>query len=169
MNERVVIWGCVGGVVILLILVVRLLVIVAHLNSSIAKIGYVIREDAKKYFDDTSHSILETNEKFRESYVDIVKTGTQQALAGASQVMGGALAQAQNQAGTVVLEAREESRRIVEAARTEAGQYKMQALEQASASIQWVLEQYAGQSMTLQNHEDLIKNLLQQYLNETRN
>jgi F0F1-type ATP synthase membrane subunit b/b' len=169
MSEWVVIWSCIAGVGILLILVVRLLISVSKINSSIAKLGYVIREDAKKYFDEAAHSIVETNEQFQEQYVGIVRDGTKSALSDASTVMEGTLAKAQQDAGTVILQAREEARRIVEAARAEAGTYKQQALDQSTATIQWVMEQYAGQAITVEQHEALIKTLVDQYTYENRN
>ena len=168
MNEWVVIFGCILGVVVLLILVVRVTIIVGKIDSSIAKLGYVIREDAKKYFDDAAHSIVETNEQFQDKYVTIVKDGTKSALTDASVVMEGTLAKAQQDAGAVILQAREEARRIVESAKTEAGSYKEQALNQSTATIQWVIEQYAGQAMSVEQHETLIKNLIDQYTNESR-
>lgn len=168
MNEWVVIFGCILGVLVLLILVVRLTLIVGKIDSSLAKLGFVIREDAKKYFDDAAHSIVETNEKFQDTYVSIVKDGTKSALSDAGAVMEGSIAKAQQDAGEVILGAREEARRIVEAAKTEAGSYKQQALNESTATIQWVIEQYAGQTMSVEEHETIIKNLIDQYINENR-
>lgn len=169
MSEWVVIWSCVVAVGILLILVVRLTLQVSKINSSIAKLGYVIREDAKKYFDDAAHSIVATNEQFQDKYVSIVRDGTRSALIDASVVMEGTLAKAQQDAGAVVLSAREEARRIIEAARTESITYRQQALDQSTATIQWVMEQYAGQAITVAQHEALIKTLIDQYTYENRN
>lgn len=168
MNEWVVIWACITGVGVLLILVVRLLITVGKINGSLAKLGYVIREDAKKYFDDAAHSLVETNEQFQNKYVSIVQEGTKSALSDAGTVMEGTLAKAQQDAGSVILQAREEARRIVEAARAESSTYKQQALDQSVATIQWVLEQYAGQALTVEQHEALIKTLVDQYTFENR-
>ena len=168
MSEWAIIWVCIIAVVILLILVIRLTILMSKLNSSTAKLGYVIREDAKKYFDEAAHSILDTNEQFQDKYVKIVSDGTKSALSEASIVMEGTLAKAQQDAGKVILEARDQARRIVEAGQAESASYRQRALDQSTATIQWVIEQYAGRTFDAQQHAALIKTLVDQYTNENR-
>ena len=155
--------------VIVGVLIVRLYIMVRHLNMSFAKLGYVIREDAKKYFDDAAGKIVETNEQFQSSYTQIVRDGTMSALADSSSVMEKTLADAHQSAGTVVLKAREDAQRIIAAAHDEAAVHVEHELNRSADTIQWVMSQYVEQTFDRTLHEEIIKKLLDEYVNEHRN
>ena len=148
---------------ILLLLIIRLSIHMSKLQTSMAKLGYVIREDAKKYFDDAAHSIVQANDQFQGKNIEIIRKGTKSALSDAGHIMEESLAKAQADAGKVALEAREEARRIIESARQESIVYKQQALEQSVATIQMTLEQYVAEALTVEQHEELIKRLVEQH------
>lgn len=154
--------------ILLLALIIRLYIIIHRLNTSFAKLGYVIREDAKKYFDDAAGKIIDTNEQFQASYTKIVRDGTMAALTDAGQAMETTLVSAHQDAGKVILEAREDAQRIMGAARNEATTYTNQALSQSADTIRWVMEQYIGQTYSIEEHHHLIKKLLDEYINERR-
>ena len=103
-------------VAIVLALVIRLYVLVHRLNSSFAKLGFIIREDAKKYFDEAAGKILDTNQQFQDFYSQIVHDGTKKALSEVGDTLESTLAKAQQQAGDIILQSREDARRIVQAA-----------------------------------------------------
>lgn len=168
MTEGVVLWIGVAIIGVLLILTIRTLVKLRTLSDSIAKLGYVIREDAKKYFDDASHSVVETNAEFKELYEQIIKNGTKKALDEAAVAMERALSKAQSDAGQTVAAARDESANIVKQAKSEAESIKNQALEQSSSTIKWVLEQYVSQKLNVEQHEALIKKMVDQYTQNNR-
>jgi vacuolar-type H+-ATPase subunit H len=152
----------------LLILVVRLYFMIHQINSSFAKLGYVLREDSKKYFDEAAEKIVSTNTQMQESYTKIVHDGTVSALSEASQTIEKTLVVAHKDAGDVVLQAREEAQRIVAESRTEAAAQVDQALSRSSDAIQWVMGQYVGQVFTTYQHEAIITKLLDEYINENR-
>ncbi len=168
MNETMVVWVGAAVAVILLFLIVRLSIMVGKISESMAKLGFVIREDAKKYFDDASQKLIDTNQGFQEQYTQIVATGTKSALSEAGNVMEGALSKAQQDAGSVILQAREEARRIIQAAQNDATQYSDKALNQATATIHWVMEEYTKRAISLDEHRDIVITLLEQYINENR-
>lgn len=168
MSDSVVDWICIGSIIILFICVIKLLLAVGKINTSIAKLGFVIREDAKKYFDDAAQSIVDTNEKFQDKYTLIVQDGTKSALKDTNLIAEEVLSKAHHDAGDIILQAREESRRIIEEAKNESVIYQQRALDQSTATIQWVIEQFAGKTIEVEQHEALIRVLVDQYINESR-
>lgn len=155
-----IIGGFLAAIAILLLLVIRLSINLGRLEGSIAKLGFVIREDAKKYFDEAAHAVVGVNEDFQSQNSRVIREGTKAALEDAGSIMERSISEAQHSAVAVVLEAREEAMRIVEQAKRETDTYKQRALDQSTATIQWTLEQYMAQKFTVEQHEMLIKKLL---------
>lgn len=162
----IVLFGVVAFV--LLILIIRLYIMVNRLNSAIAKLGYVIREDAKKYFDEAAEKIIDTNGQFQKLYTKIVRDGTASALNDAGTVMEQTFEKAHGEAEAVVVKARDDARRILTAAQTETVTYVSRALGQSADTIQWVMEQYIKETYSVDQHRDLINKLLEEYINENR-
>lgn len=163
----------VGVLVLLIILVmgigalsVYVLVLIKRLQTSFTKLGYMVREDAKKYFDDASQKLIETNEQFREEYRQIVVEGTQSALLDSEKVMGKALAEAQEEAGRVILHAQETAQNIITAAKEQSKKHFYQAIENSVQAIDWTMEQYVGKTYSQENHEEIIRQLIKAYIDE---
>lgn len=152
----------------LLGMVARLYFMINDLNASFAKLGYVIREDAKKYFDEAADKIIDTNEQFQSSYTKIVRDGTMSALGDAGTIMEKTLENAHREAGLVVLKAREDAQRIIVAARHETENYNEQALNRSADMVQWVISQYTKETFTIDQHKHIINKLLDEYINEHR-
>lgn len=159
----------IGGVVlIVLALIVRIFFSINTLNNSIAKLGFVIREDAKKYFDDAADTITETNESFRQQSVTVITESAKKALLESATITEHIVAKAHQEAGQIVLEARNDARKIIEAAHTDADKSVTRAIEHSSTAIRWVLEQYVGTKFTTEQHEAIIRKLIDDYINEDR-
>jgi len=141
---------------------------VRYLKIAIAKLGFVIREDAKKYFDEASTKIVDTNQKFQMSYTKIVHDGTASALTDASTVMEKVLKGANKEAGSIIIKAREDAQNIVNESRNETSEYANQAISKSADTIRWVMEQYTKEAFNIDQHQDLIKKLLDEYINEQR-
>lgn len=152
----------------LIIFVVRIYVNIKRLNQSFAKLGFVVREDAKKYFDDAAGEIVATNEKFADTYKQIVISGTKEVLRDSSSIMEQALTDAQNEAGKVVLRAQEDARNIVQAAQEQAGKEYDKKMNQATDALSWTLEQYLRQRYSVAEHEELVNRIIEGYVNERR-
>lgn len=158
--------GC--AVLLALVLLVRLYFTVRKLQGSIAKLGYIIREDAKRYFDEAAVKITETNESSRQNSVEVIAEASKRALAESSIIVEQTIARAQQDSGKIILEARETARKITQDAQIEADKKYQRVIDESSTTIRWVLEQYAGQKLTQENHELIIKKLFQDYMNENR-
>ena len=148
--------------------VVRIWIVLKRLNSSFAKLGFLVREDAKKYFDDAADKIVDTNEQFQEAYKKIVEEGTRSVLADSSSITEKVMADAHAQANNVILTARTDSQRIVQAAQKEAEEYSMKTLNQTGDAIGWVMSQYLGEVYSVADHEALIEKQVKMYVNEHR-
>jgi len=157
-----------GGFILLLVFVVRLFLMTRRLSDSFNKLGFVVREDAKKYFDDAAGKLVETNRQFKQQYERIVQESTRSSLVDSGVVMEKALADAQHEAGQIILKAQEEARQIVDASKQHARECYMQSLNQSVQALSWTLEQYSGKQLGISEHEQIISTLLQAYVDENR-
>jgi hypothetical protein len=158
-----------AGVLALLFLVGRLYFITRHLNNSFAKLGFLMREDAKKYFDDAAGKIVDTNEQFQKMYQGIVEEGTKKVLMDSGVVMEKSIMDAQAKAGTIIVGAQSDAQNIIKAAETEAQKKLDQSLQQAVDTLSWTMEQYLKQHYSLSEHEAQIQQLVDKYVDEHRN
>lgn len=154
--------------ILLFAFIVRIWVVLKRLNSSFAKLGFLVREDAKKYFDDAADKIVDTNEQFQGMYKKIVEEGTRSVLAESSSVTERVVADAHAQANDVILSARTDSQRIVQEAQKEAEEYAQKTLNQTGDAIGWVMSQYLGEVYSVADHEALIEKQVKMYVNEHR-
>ena len=164
-----------GLLVFLVLLVIALIALCVHtyltvnrLVNSQAKLSFVIREDAKRYFDDAAAKIVETNSQFRSSYVDIVQDGTSSALNQAAQSIEGSIVAAQREANQIILRARDDARRINVEARKMAIDEMSRSIENAADTIAWVMERYVQESFSTEEHREVIDRLVDEYVNEYR-
>jgi cell division septum initiation protein DivIVA len=168
MDSGVVTVLIIGAISLIFGLIIYLIVMMRRMNASFAKLGYLIREDAKKYFDEAADKIVDTNQQFQTTYTNIVHKGTQSALQDVSSVMKDAVVSAQQDAGSIIIEARKQAQDILIAAQGEAKEYKQRALEQSAQTLEWVIGQYVGKTYTDEQHIELIRSLLQEYISENR-
>lgn len=152
----------------LLVLVVRVWILTKRLHNSFGKLGFVVREDAKKYFEDAAIKIVDTNQKFREEYRQIVKEGTTGALQDSGVAMEKALSDAHNEAGQIILQARQNAQAIVASARTQAIKQYHDSINQSIEAMDWTLTQFVDSSVSAAQHREIIEKLLKKYIDENR-
>lgn len=160
---------CTLAVVVLATVTLKLYVMLNDLSASFSKLGFVVREDAKRYFEEAADRIVDTNLQFRESYVDIVEEATARVTSEAGQSMEGAIVAAQREANQIILRARDDARRINVEARKMAVEEMSRSLENAADTIAWVMERYAQETFTVDQHKELIDRLVNEYINEYKN
>jgi hypothetical protein len=147
---------------------VRQYLLTKKLYASFAKLGYVVREDAKKYFDDAANKLVDTNAQFHGQYQQIVEEGTKVALADSSAALQHVIDDAHREAATIILKSQTDAYNVVAAAKNDAKKEYDQSLERAVDAIRWTLEQYVKQEFTIKDHERIITQLLESYVNERR-
>lgn len=158
-------WSVTG---LLLILMVGLTVRIAKLNSSFAKLGFFVREDAKKYFNETAEDIQAVNAQLQQTNQEAVQKGVSAALLEAEQLLAPVVRQAHDEASEILLESRDEAKNIIEASKIDASANAKRVVDQSSDAIRWVMQQYAGETLNDEKHEEIVRKLLSEYLNESR-
>lgn len=170
-NSAITIIAVVATLIVLtlcVVLSVRQYLLTKKIYASFAKLGYVVREDAKKYFDDASTKLVDTNTQFHGQYKQIVEEGTKSALADSGQVMQQAISSAQREAATIILKAQNDAYNIITSSKNEARKEYQQSLDRSVDAIRWTLDQYVKQDFTIEDHQQIIKKLLESYINEHR-
>lgn len=153
---------------LVVILSIRAWQLLKHLNSSFAKLGFVVREDAKKYFDDAADKLVDTNEQFEQRWQKVVEEGTRAALADKSAVTERTVTSAHAQANDIILKARTDAQQIIQAAHDESAEHAEKTLARTSDAISWVLSQYLEHAYSTAEHEALIETQIKNYIDEHR-
>ncbi|MFZ2544371.1 MAG: hypothetical protein WAW80_00100 [Candidatus Saccharimonadales bacterium] len=156
------------GIILLLIFLVRVWILVRRLSASFGKLGFLVREDAKKYFDDASNKIVDTNGQFQQAYQKIVEDGTRVALAEKGMITEKILVDAHNRANEIILSARTDAQQIIQASQKDADEHSEKMLQQTGSAIAWVLSQYLHETYTTEQHEKLIEKQVRMYIDEQR-
>lgn len=168
-SQNILVLSAVGAVIIvLLFFVVRLYILTKRINGSFAKLGFIVREDAKKYFDDASAKIVESNEQFQGVYQRAIAKATQDVMTDSGVVMERALTDAQLRAGRVVLQAQSDAQNIIAEAKKQAQKEYDIALKRSVDTISWTMEQYLKEHFDASQHEDRIQKIITSYVNENR-
>jgi hypothetical protein len=153
---------------VLLVFLVRVWLTLRRLNASFAKLGHLLREDAKKYFDDAALKIVDTNEQFHDTYQAIVEDATRKVLAESGQITERAIVAAHNQANDIILNARTDAQQIVQAAHKDADDHSVKVLDRTGDAITWVMTNYLQEEFTTTQHEALISKQVKMYVDEHR-
>ncbi|HMR73050.1 MAG TPA: hypothetical protein PKD68_03530 [Candidatus Saccharibacteria bacterium] len=157
------------SVLFVIIIVIVVAVMVHRLNTRFAKLGYVAREDAKKYFGDAAEKVVDMNSGFYEQYQTVIDSSVRKVLSDSGTIMAQTLGDAERRAGEVILKAQEDAKQITASAQAETEEYYERALSRSVDAIEWALEQYIHDSLDVRQHEDIVKNLVDTYVNERRN
>ncbi|NCU30823.1 hypothetical protein EOM57_03380 [Candidatus Saccharibacteria bacterium] len=140
----------------------------AILNSSFTKLGFFVREDAKKYFSETADDIQKVNAQLQQTNQEAIQKGVAAALMQAEQLLEPVVKQAHEEASEILLESRVQAKNIIEAGKADANANAKRVVDKSSEAIRWVMQQYAGEILTDDKHEEIVKKLLSEYINESR-
>ena len=163
--QVVLFWMVIG---LLVVLLVGLTIRMAILNSSFTKLGFFVREDAKKYFSETADDIQKVNAQLQQTNQEAIQKGVAAALMQAEQLLEPVVKQAHEEASEILLESRVQAKNIIEAGKADANANAKRVVDKLSEAIRWVMQQYAGEILTDDKHEEIVKKLLSEYINESR-
>jgi F0F1-type ATP synthase membrane subunit b/b' len=138
------------------------------MNDSFAKIGYIAREDTKKYFDESSARAVEIFAQSSEENKRIVSETMSLVLQDSLRMVKETVASAEKEASGIIAKANEESENIKKEAKVDSERYFNSLISEATQAVDWAMEQYIKQEFTYKNHEDLINSLIEVYINEHR-
>ena len=139
---------------------------VKRLNDSFGKLGYIAREDAKKYFNDASVKAVDLYSQFYEQNQALLKKVMTEALEKSGFIMEDSIAKAQSEASQKIAEAHEVATQIKRAAEKDAEKQVKESISRATRAIEWALEQYVKEEFDIQRHEEVINKLLEVYIDE---
>jgi F0F1-type ATP synthase membrane subunit b/b' len=166
--ELIILGVVVGLIIILFLFTLRLFFMVKNIDHSFAKLGFIVREDAKKYFDDAALKIVDTNKELQTMYQEAVETGTKRVLNDSGSIMEKTIADAQANAGQIIVRAQTDAQNILSEAQKQANNEYDLALQRAVDTINWTMQQYLHEEFDARKHEDLIKRIITSYSNEHR-
>lgn len=156
-------------VIVLCFVLFKLIHSVKTLNSSFAKLGYVAREDAKRYFGDAADKVVDMNSGFNELYQAMITEAMKKAMSESSVAVEATLVKAEQEAGNIILNAQEQSKQIIEAAKKDSADISNRSLNETVDTISWAMQEYIHDNLSVQEHEDIVMQLVNKYLNERRN
>ncbi|HUD21058.1 MAG TPA: hypothetical protein VMQ44_03275 [Candidatus Saccharimonadales bacterium] len=146
--------------VAVIILILRLILLYKRLDNSFSKIGYVIREDAKKFFTDAEEKHLELQKNYLSSNKETVKAAVEEILEEQKKQTSQAYLEAQKLTEKMLGEAREKADRIVSLAETESQNISQRTMEKSAYVIESVLAEFVKESFTAKDHDKVIKRIL---------
>lgn len=168
--QEILLLSIVGAVAIILLgFSVRLYILTKRINGAFAKLGFIVREDAKKYFDDAAGKIVDTNGQLQELYRKVVEESTKEVLVNSGEIMEKSVGEAQARAGQIILQAQTDAQNIIAQAKRQAETEHSLAVQKAVDTIGWTMEQYLKEKYDAAQHEELITRIITAYVNERRN
>jgi len=158
--------------VILLIVIafflVRLYGAYKRMDESFAKIGYLAREDTKKYFDQASSDATGIYNEALQKSKTVIEESLNDIISRSQAITEKTIADAQKQASGIILQANEEAEKIKSSAKEGSSKYFDQAVGSAVEAIEWSMTQYIKEKFTLSEHEEIIKKLVDVYVDERK-
>jgi len=172
MNEKLIFAIALILAVLLLLLIVSVYYLYKSykaMQESFSKIGYIAREDTKRYFQEAA----EQAERVYAGSLDINKTviieSMKKVLSESSEAMKGTISSSQQEAAQIILSAHRDAESIKNEAKAQSEKYFRQMLGEATKVIDWAMSQYIGEKYTIADHEELIRKQIESYLNEQGN
>ena len=154
--------------VVLLILLFRVYLAYRNMENSFSKIGYIAREDTKKYFDETSRKALEMYQQSTSVNQNIVLSSIQKVVAESNKITEEYIAKAERYRSAILLEANKEAETIKKEAKLEAIKNYEHIVDQSALAIDWALSQYMKENFSISDHEEIIKKLIKIYSDERK-
>lgn len=155
-------------ILVLLFILIKIWTTVRKLSASFAKLGYIVREDAKRYFDDASDKVVDTNKQFQDIYQKIVEDATRKVVSESGVITEKIVADAHTKANDIILSARKDAQQILQDAQNEADGRAEKTLQQTGDAIEWVVSKYLDEIYTVEEHKALIEKQIKAYADEHR-
>lgn len=156
-------------IIILIILAICLYFSFKAMQDSFNKIGYIAREDTKRYFADSAEQAKDVYIKALEQNKEVILESMNKAVSESSEKMKGVIGEAEKQAAEIILSSHRDAESINSEAKTRAQKDSEQMLDETAKVIDWAMSQYIKENFSIAEHEEIIRKLITSYLNEQRN
>jgi len=151
---------------LLMVFVIGLYRNLKKMTSSFAKLGYIAREDTKKYFDESSDKAYEMNKQISEDNKKAIVETMEQVLKNSSVLVKETIAEAEKDASKIIENAQFESANIKKEAKEESGKIFLRLIDDSTQAVDWAMEQYLKENYSMKDHEEIIEKLINIYVNE---
>lgn len=138
------------------------------ISESFGKIGYLAREDTKRYFKESSEKATEIFASSAEKNKEIISETMQKVLNDSAGVVKDVISSAEKDAAKIINEARREAENIKREAEEESNKYFDRIISDAVQAVDWSVEQFVKNNYTVKEHEEIIMRLISIYVDEHR-
>lgn len=151
-----------------LVVAISCLIRLSSLQSQLAKFAFLVREDTKKFFDEAGQQAVELSKKTLEDSTESLKGALGQVSDSAIEKIAKVVKEAEEEAAVTRAKTREEADRLIAAAKEEAAIQLYASSKQAATAVEWAMEQWLHQEMSVQQHAALIERLVVTYLDDRK-
>jgi vacuolar-type H+-ATPase subunit H len=138
------------------------------ISESFGKIGYLAREDTKRYFKESSDKAIEVFAGAAEKNKEIIGQTMQKVLIDSASVVKESISSAEREASLIITEARKEAVNIKKEAEEESNKYFDKIISDAVQAVDWSVEQFIKDNYSVKEHEDIVRRLINIYVDEHR-
>jgi len=153
---------------VLIIFVLRLNSNLRKINESFNKIGFIAREDTKKYFDESSQKATDIFQESADANKVIIEETMSKVLKDSSSLIRETISEAEKDASEILTQARFESLNVKRAAQQDANKKFDNLVDSSVQAVDWAMEQFIKEKYSYKEHEEIIKKLIDIYVNEHR-
>jgi F0F1-type ATP synthase membrane subunit b/b' len=152
--------------VVLVIFVLKLNSSLQKINESFNKLGFIAREDTKKYFDESSQKATAIYQESADVNKVIIEQTMEKVLKDSSSLVKETITEAEKDAAEILNQARFESINIKRTAQEEAAKKFENLIDDSVQAVDWAMEQFIKEKYSYKEHEEAINKLIDIYVNE---
>ena len=146
----------IGGVLLLcLILIIRLFVLFSKNNQGITKIGYVMREDSRKYFEAIEIVAKSIQERYAKGNRDLIQEAIQEVMNKQGEVVADNIARASAKGDAIIQRANQEAKMIISEAQTEKEKVLDRIMSQSTYIMEKSISNFIQDNFTVEQQQDI--------------
>ena len=150
----------------MLVLLIKIFRLYKKLDSSFAKLGFVIREDSKHYFENSSDKYQVMQQNFFQQNKAVIKEAIGEILVEQNSTLEKQLEDASQKANQIIAEAQKEAENIKLSMGQEKKRIVQSAANEACQIIERAFSDFIHESFSLKEHEKIIQKLIDEHLND---
>lgn len=151
---------------VLLLVVFLIYRSIDNLRRSFSKLGYLARRDAKEYFDEAAKRAIKMYRGVSKEEQELVKEAISRALQKENKVLKEIIVQTQERSAQIIAKAQKEAEGIINEAESQSKKILKKCPAKAAEATQWALTKFVKKEYSLNDHEGLIRNLVELYLKD---
>lgn len=159
-----------AAVFLIAIMVIRLFSFNKKLTDSFTKIGFVIRQDYKSYFQSTEEKSAEIKSRLAAENQEIIKMAVAEALKNQTEVISKSLITANQEADIIIKKSKDTAASIIKEAQKQREKIISQAVSQSVYVLENTLSQFVNQKISFNDQEKItIKKITEEFFEDLKN